>query len=86
MTDPDDLTYEHYVAALDAGDDLLDPDDYWRDYATGGGGEMLRRDTRAHPSHAHAHLSQRRYSQRRWYPLTREDKAAIAVVQAAKSR
>jgi hypothetical protein len=29
MTDPDDLAYEHYAAALDAGVDLLDPEARW---------------------------------------------------------
>lgn len=29
MTDPADLAYEHYVAALEAGIDLLDPSTYW---------------------------------------------------------
>jgi hypothetical protein len=29
VTDPADLAYEAYAAALDDGTDLLDPDDYW---------------------------------------------------------
>lgn len=32
MTDPADIAHAHYEAALDDGTDLLDPDDYWRDY------------------------------------------------------
>jgi hypothetical protein len=32
VADPADLAYEAYAAALEDGTDLLDPDDYWRDY------------------------------------------------------